>query len=456
MDMKQRKLPSKALWVPMLWLGIISSKPISFWLGCLGFQSGSESNLEGNPLDLVGLLALIIAAFVILRKRNFDWIAFILKNKVLILLYLFLAVSAAWSEHPFPTIKRIVKDFGAVAIVLVMLTEKDPMDAIRIACVRVSYVLFPLSVIFIKYYPAIGRITGRTGDSMFCGVAWHKTSLGEVVFLFSLMIVLDLMEMRKDGEGSQRLAKCIRFGLLLMGAWLVHTCGSATAVVCFAIGCFLLWGSGRLVRFQNPGPILFRCAAVLLALFLAEKAFDLSGFALEALGKNRSLTGRTVIWEMAKEANSHALLGSGYYSFWSTESAVHIQKYFAGVMNSAHNGFLDMYLDGGLVGVALLLTMMLAWGARSIKRMLGGTLFGRVGFMIWVLAIIFNHSETAFFRLLPMWFVLLLMMIECPRPQPELVVDSDEEVIDVESELASRQADSHAEAENAEPEESLK
>ncbi len=131
--MKQRKLPSQALWVPMLWLAIISSKPISFWLGYLGLQSGSESNLEGNPLDLVGLLALIIAAFVILRKRNFDWIAFILKNKILILLYLFLALSAAWSEHPFPTVKRIVKDFGAVAIVLVMLTEKDPMDAVRIA-----------------------------------------------------------------------------------------------------------------------------------------------------------------------------------------------------------------------------------------------------------------------------------------------------------------------------------
>ncbi len=88
--------------------------------------------------------------------------------------------------------------------------------------------------------------------------------------------------------------------------------------------------------------------------------------------------------------------------------------------------------------------------------MLGGTLFGRVGFMTWVLAIIFNHSETAFFRLLPMWFALLLMMIECPRPQPELIVDSDEEVIDVESELASQQADSRAEGENAEPEESLK
>src|SRR6185369_17133152 len=122
MDMKQRKLPSHALWVPMLWLGIVSSKPISFWLECVGFQSGGENNLEGNPIDLVGLLALIIAAFVILRKRNFDWMAFVFRNKLLILLYLFLALSAAWSEHPFPTVKRIVKDFGTVLVVLVMLT----------------------------------------------------------------------------------------------------------------------------------------------------------------------------------------------------------------------------------------------------------------------------------------------------------------------------------------------
>lgn len=414
-DMKQRKLTSTALWVPILWLAQVSTKPLGFWLECIGIRTGGTSKLEGNPVELVALLGLIIASLIILNRRNFNWGGFFLGNKILLILYVYLALSASWSEHSFPTLKRVVKDLGAVFAALVILTESDPLTAIRIAFVRLAYVFFPLSIIFIKYYPEIGRTVARTGDSMFCGVTWHKTHLGELVFLYGLIIIVDLMEMHKDSNVQNlKLARWIRYGLLIMGIYLVHTCGSATATLCFALGCFILWGSGRLVRLQNPMQMLVRCSVVFLLLFTLEKAFDVSGIVLEALGKNKSLTGRTEIWEMAKHANTPVLTGTGFYTFWSTRLAENIQTHFAGVMNTAHNGFLEMYLDGGLIGLGLLLVLMVGWGWRSLKRLLGGTLFGRLAFMIWVLSIVFNHSETAFFRLLPMWFMLLIMMMYCP------------------------------------------
>ena len=454
MDIKQRTLPSKAMWVPMLWLAIISSKPVSFWLGRIGLQSGGSSNLEGNSIDLVAYLVLIVAAAVILQRRHFSWGGFAARNKILLLLYAYLALTALWSEHTFPTVKRIFKDFGAVLVILVVLTEQNPMEAIRIAFVRLAYIAFPLSIVFIKYYPAIGRITGRTGDNMYSGVAWHKTSLGEVVFLYSIFIVLDMLEIKKEGGPVQASAKWIRVGLLLMGAWLVRTCGSATAVLCFGLGLFLFWGTGRLVRLRNPVRMIVQCAAVFLVAFTLEKALDLSGMVFQALGKDKSLTGRTTIWEMSTEANPNPLLGTGYYSFWSTESAKHIQQFFAGVMNSAHNGFLDMYLDGGMVGLVLLLALMLVWGGRSITRMLRGTLFGRVAFMVWILAIVFNHSETAFFRLLPMWFTLLLMMIKCPPPFDRAEYPDPEENGE-EDEAAEAESELITAGSNSRPQESL-
>jgi exopolysaccharide production protein ExoQ len=415
-DRKHRSM-SSALVVPFFWLLIVSSRPVSFWLSWIGLQTGGTSNLEGNPVDLVIFLGLMIAAVVILGRRGFSWTEFMGRNGLLIVIYLFLLSSSMWAEHGFPTVKRVVKDFGSVIVALVILTELNPMQAIRTVFVRAAYVLFPLSIIFIKYYPAIGRTTGRTGDSMFCGVCMHKSSLGELAFILGLFIVVDLLELTKEGgPANSRVNRLIRYGLLLMGAWLVHTCGSATALICFAIGCIILWGSGHLVRLQHPVRVLSYCVVLLAALFAVEKALDVSGMVLDALGKDRSLTGRTEIWDLAKHSGTNPVLGVGYFSFWTSAAAESIQQYFAGTMNSAHNGFLDMYLDAGMIGVSLLLLLMLAWGGRSMKRMLAGTVFGRLGFTIWVLAILFNHSETAFFRLMPMWFTLLLMLLRCPPP----------------------------------------
>jgi hypothetical protein len=38
-----------------------------------------------------------------------------------------------------------------------------------------------------------------------------------------------------------------------------------------------------------------------------------------------------------------------------------------------------------------------------------------MGLVFWILAIIYNLSESSFFRLDPLWFVLLLVTIDCPR-----------------------------------------
>ena len=180
---------------------------------------------------------------------------------------------------------------------------------------------------------------------MFCGVCMHKSSLGELAFILGLLIVVDLLHLKKgEGQTNVGLARLIRYGLLLMGVWLVHTCASATALICFALGCIVLWGSGHAVRLQNPVRALSCCFVLLVCLFAVEKALDVSGMVLDALGKDRSLTGRTEIWELAKESNTNVLLGVGYFSFWTSAAAVSIQRHFAGAMNSAHNGFLDMFL----------------------------------------------------------------------------------------------------------------
>jgi len=422
-DMKLRQLSSYALLIPMIWLIMVSSRPVSFWFETsTGISTGQVNNLDGNPVDLVSLVLLFIAAIAMLSKRKFSWGRFVFSNKAIILLYLFVLLSSVWADYGFATLRRGVKDFGAVLSALILLTEAKPMDAIRTVFIRASFIVLPLSVVFIKYFPDIGRRPSRSGDSMFNGVAWHKQELGADLFLFGLFIVVDLLELRKNRNGEidgavRKRAIRIRYGLLLTGAWLLHTCGSVTSLICFSLGVFLLWATHRLLQYKSP--LKMAVVSLLIVGFLAgvNGLFDVSSKVLHALGKNTTLTGRTEIWDLVKAANTPVLRGVGYQGFWTTAAATPIRLQFAGILNSAHNGILEMYLDCGLIGSGLLVLTLLVWCAKSLKRMLQGTLFGQVAFVMWVLSVIFNNSETAYFRMSPIWFTLLLMMLECPPPQ---------------------------------------
>lgn len=424
-DRRFRQLPSSALWIPAIWLAIVGSRPVSLWLSNIGINVGGNSNLEGSPVDMVFFLGLMILAVVVLVRRGFDWAAFATKNKVLLILYLYLALSAIWSEHGLPTLKRAVKDFGHVLVALVLLSEADPFTAMRVVFVRTSFVLLPLSVVFIKYFPSIGRVPDRSGSALLSGVAIHKNELGVLILVLGLLLMADLIAMRLRPEGQNKNDEKVRYGVLAVGLWLLLACQSVASLVCSVLGGLLLWGTGRLLRMQHPNRMFLRCLGIVTCLAVLEYGFNLSGMVLLALGRDSTLTGRTQIWEMVERTHTDPLLGCGFYSFWSTEGAQEISELFKGTLGTVHNGLLEMYLDGGAVGLALLLLLLLVWGRRSVQQMLEGTVLGRLTLVFWVVAVIHNFSETGYFRFSPLWFTLILLMIECPPfHQSPAAVDS--------------------------------
>ena len=122
--------------------------------------------MEGNPVNTFVYAILIASALIVLSKRGFNWGIAISRNKALFLIYFFLAISAFWSELPFVSLKRLIKDFGGVPVALIILTELDPITAFRTIFVRVSYLLFPLSIVFIKYF-CTGRLCFDLHSSFF-------------------------------------------------------------------------------------------------------------------------------------------------------------------------------------------------------------------------------------------------------------------------------------------------
>ena len=60
---------SGALWIPVAWLLVIGSRPISLWLFPSMLQEGQQSSLsvvEGNPIDIAFYLTMIAAGLIVL------------------------------------------------------------------------------------------------------------------------------------------------------------------------------------------------------------------------------------------------------------------------------------------------------------------------------------------------------------------------------------------------------
>ena len=85
---------------------------------------------------------------------------------------------------------------------------------------------------------------------------------------------------------------------------------------------------------------------------------------------------------------------------------------------SAHNGYLEVFCDGGWVGVGLLVLWLLVAGFNVSRTLLGGGYFGRVGFAVWINIVSYNWSEASFFRSTVLWFTFLLFAMRTAEPLP--------------------------------------
>ncbi|HEX5756303.1 MAG TPA: O-antigen ligase family protein [Arenimonas sp.] len=89
-------------------------------------------------------------------------------------------------------------------------------------------------------------------------------------------------------------------------------------------------------------------------------------------GKDLSFTGRTVIWFITSEhIQLQPLMGSGYGAYWTGPIAGTASYEFVRLMNfypgSAHNGYLDVLNDLGVVGLLVLLGYLLVFLVQSLR-----------------------------------------------------------------------------------------
>jgi O-antigen ligase len=297
------------------------------------------------------------------------------------------------------------------------MTDKDPVASLKIVFARVSFVLFPLSVVFIKYFPDIGRFVSEvSGTHLLSGVAGHKNLLGQLTMVFCLILLWDLMGSKSYGTIlKQKPERLTRILSLVIGLYLLIICESATALMCFIIGVVMLFISKRLSRMKNLKQLLVVIIFSIFCLLTLEYMFELSNSILSALGRDITLTGRTEIWRVTLEKNTNNLIGHGLGSFWHTIQGESVWREIGmNPLSTVHSGYIETYLDGGVIALFLIAAFLWATGIKALDKLVNRNPIGQLALIFWLLLLISNVTESLFFIPGPLWFTMLLVTNDVP------------------------------------------
>ena len=130
---------------------------------------------------------------------------------------------------------------------------------------------------------------------------------------------------------------------------------SAGALLALLLGGLMI-GAISMMRKGAAQALFFGYSALIVVLAVALIVTFMPGEFLQLLGRDPSLTGRTPIWTLViSEIKEHFWAGNGYGAFWKDQhgAANYIRVALQWGVPNAHNGWLDLALNLGFIGVLL-------------------------------------------------------------------------------------------------------
>jgi exopolysaccharide production protein ExoQ len=394
-----------------MWLAAFGIGPAVTW--------SATTELEGTPLDRNLYTALLALGIIVLIGRAAHISRLLRANVPLILFFLYCAVSVLWSDYPLVSAKRWIKSLADITLVLIVLTDSDPLEAIKRLLKRAGFIIVPLSILVIKYYPEIGVKYGHSeGKRVVIGLAWDKNTLGAITLLFGLGFLWRFLNAYRDRRGVCRTRQLLVHGALLaMVMWLFAHANSMTSFLCFILvsGVIVAMSISSLAR--RP-PIATTLTVLVLLIVAVPLVFSVGTDLFHVVGRDGTLTGRTGIWDEALSMVTNPVLGSGFESFWLKVTLDEGRSFH---LNEAHNGYLEVYLNLGIVGICLLAVVVLS-GYRNVMRVLRqdpepGILF--LGF--WVVCLTYSMTEAGFRMMNLVWICFLMASTVAPEAFGRLV-----------------------------------
>lgn len=316
--------------------------------------------------------------------------------------------SVIWSHYPDLTIRRSLRALVEITtIVLLAVSFSDPRELLR--TLFKGFFIINLVDLASLAVPALSFT-----EIGFAGVHLHKNTAGLFFFLALPVFACGMID-----RNISRLRSAAVFALVTAGGMLILTL-SKTAIGVIIIS-IVLAGLGRIIAKRNPfsrvvlPAICTLCVSSAVALVLEYGVSDTFRFVFG----DATLTGRVPMWHYAIYMfDRDPVQGVGYGALWQVGSDVQEMLKYASVTwvaNEAHNGYLDLLAQLGIVGLGLLIAFLVL-AARRIFRYAQlfeqNKIIGLRDYALYVLlgALLYNGTESSFFRSgHGLWFMLVFV-----------------------------------------------
>jgi O-antigen ligase len=384
---------------------------------------GSDIPMTGSALSRIVWLSLIgVGGLIVIWRVSIVWLLLAELNPFL-LLFVFLAItSIAWSIEPRFTVRRMIR-IGAIVL-----------DGLAFAVVawetrRFQNVLRPIltlmlaaSVVFVAILPKLGI---EQGTSVELAGAWHglatqKNGFGSIAGITLLLWL-------HAGLTRESRRWWVLLGMVLAFLCLIES-RSSTSLMATAFAAFfmlLLLRSPDALRPYMPFIVgSFAVALILYSLAMLQLIPGLSlvlGPMMALTGKDATFTGRTDIWQIiTAHISKEPLLGSGYGAYWigvdprSPSYEMREKLYF--YPTEAHNGYLDVTNDLGILGAVCLLLFLIVFLRQSVRLMTVDRGQAALYLSLFFEQMIANLSESRWFNVMCIeWVIMTLATVAVAR-----------------------------------------
>jgi O-antigen ligase len=405
---------SPALMIPVAWMAIGASRMVSQWFSSGGGAvTSADQYLEGSPFDRMIVSLLLLAGLAVLSRRASACKALLRLNPALLVFFGYCLLSVVWSDFPAVAFKRWTKGVGNLAMVLIVLTDDKPEIAAKRLLAWTGFVLIPMSILVIKYYPEVGRGYDKwTGTVGYIGITEGKNSLGGNCLIFGLIAFWSCLDNLKHAVRRRPL---IAYASLLgMTFWLFWRVNSSTSLACFLLGASLIT-TVTLIGMRRPWLVHVIVIGIISTVTIALTSQAAFAAIAQSLGRDTSLTGRTELWVDVFKMPAHPLFGAGYESFFLGDRLDTLWEKYWWHPNEAHNGYIEIYLNLGWIGIGLLATLFITGYKHIVDAVRAGSPLSSLTFALLIVTIPYNMTETAFKVMHPLLISFLLASAAVPR-----------------------------------------
>ncbi|MDN5563758.1 MAG: O-antigen ligase family protein [Luteococcus sp.] len=346
--------------------------------------------VKGSPLLWPVLMVMVVLQLV----RNGRQLVNLWVSLPLVTYLVWMWASLLWSVEPLATLNELTMNLAYVMLGLLIAVNRTVAQLLELLTRAATWLLLACWAVALAV-PSFGRMEGTDYAGTMRGLFIEKNMLGYFSVIALVTALACALGPRRDAPWLRRWGPALVAVSTLLGST------SKTALSICLISLVVGWLLTRLAIARRPLALPVAGYLIVVAALIWTVVLNWT-LVLTALGRDATLTGRTKIWSVVLTViQERPLTGFGWKALWIEGSPTTIRiwaRHFRIPFYHAHNGYLDLAAQLGIVGLLLALVFLFALLTRSVRAFLAdpSAVSGWPVVLVTV-ALLYNFTEVVAF-----------------------------------------------------------